>query len=119
MRQRPGTAKGVIFATLEDETGVANIIIWARTFQRYRKVILASRLMLVRGELQREGIVTHVIARNIVDLSHRLDALAQGVGDGHPGYGPPDEAKRPPSPDPRAFAHPRDAVVRIRSHDFH
>ena len=117
VRQRPGTAKGVIFATLEDETGVANIIIWARTFQRYRKVILAARLMLVRGQLQRQGIVTHVIADHIVDLSARLDALAHG--DGHPGYGPRDEVKRPPSPDPRAFAHPRDAVVRIRSHDFH
>ena len=119
VRQRPGTAKGVIFATLEDETGVANIIIWARTFQRYRKMILAARLMLVRGQLQREGIVTHVIADHIVDLSARLDALAHGAGDGHHGYGPADEVKRPPAPDPRAFAHPRQAVVSIRSHDFH
>ena len=119
VRQRPGTAKGVIFATLEDETGVANIIIWARTFQRYRKMILAARLMLVRGQLLREGIVTHVIADHIVDLSARLDALAHGAGDGHHGYGPADEVKRPPAPDPRAFAHPRQAVVSIRSHDFH
>jgi error-prone DNA polymerase len=75
-RQRPGTASGVIFATLEDETGVANIIVWPRVFEEYRRATLGARLMRVDGELQREGLVIHVIARRIVDLSDRLYALA-------------------------------------------
>ncbi|MBT5944270.1 MAG: error-prone DNA polymerase, partial [Rhodospirillaceae bacterium] len=75
VRQRPGTAKGVIFLTLEDETGVANVIVWPDVFERFRKVVLSSRLVQIRGKLQREGIVTHLIAEEIIDLSARLDAL--------------------------------------------
>ena len=75
VRQRPGTAKGVIFATLEDETGVANIIVWPDVFARCRKTVLAARLLGVEGPLQREGLVTHVIARRLFDLTPRLAAL--------------------------------------------
>ncbi|MHA1567367.1 MAG: error-prone DNA polymerase [Alphaproteobacteria bacterium] len=118
VRQRPGSAKGVIFITLEDETGVANVIVWPDCFERYRKLILASRMILVRGMLQREGIVTHVIAHEIVNLSSHLDALANGD---RPGLcdGPDPRG----GPDPRDLAntrrHPRDVQIRIGSRDFH
>ncbi len=75
VRQRPGTASGVIFATLEDETGIANLIIWPQTFERYRRQVLASSLMRVEGRLQREGLVMHVIAERIDDLSQLLRDL--------------------------------------------
>ncbi len=75
VRQRPGTASGVIFATLEDETGVANLIIWPQVFERYRRAVLASSLMRVEGRLQREGLVMHVIAERIDDLSPLLRDL--------------------------------------------
>lgn len=75
-RQRPGTAKGIIFATLEDETGVANIVVWPDVFETYRRAVIGARLMVVKGELQREGIVIHVIAKEVIDLSGDLDQLA-------------------------------------------
>jgi error-prone DNA polymerase len=78
VRQRPGTAKNVIFATLEDETGIANIIIWDRVFQKNRRAVLASRLLAVRGELQREGRVIHLVAETFTDLTPHLTALANG-----------------------------------------
>jgi len=75
VRQRPGTASGVIFATIEDESGVANIIVWPKVFERYRKVVLAATLLAVHGVLQREGIVVHVVADRLIDLSAALRAL--------------------------------------------
>jgi error-prone DNA polymerase len=78
VRQRPGTASGVIFATLEDETGIANIIVWDRVFQKNRRAVLGSRLLAVRGQLQREGLVTHLVARSFTDLTEHLTALANG-----------------------------------------
>jgi error-prone DNA polymerase len=75
-RQRPGTASGVIFITLEDESGIANLIVWPKLFERYRRETLGARLLLVTGELQREGIVIHVIVRRMRDLTNRLLALA-------------------------------------------
>ncbi|MPY70503.1 MAG: DNA polymerase III subunit alpha [Alphaproteobacteria bacterium] len=75
-RQRPGTASGVIFVTLEDETGIANVILWPRVADRFRRAALGARMMRVDGELQREGLVIHVVARRITDLSDRLYALA-------------------------------------------
>ena len=128
VRQRPGTAKGVIFMTLEDETGVANIIVWRNTFERFRRIVLTTRLVRVTGELQRQGIVTHVIAHQLEDLSHLLDRL--GEEDALvPQSGRGDEARISSSPDPRgsptrarrqAARHPRDqAKVLIQSRDFH
>ena len=74
-RQRPGTASGVIFITLEDETGVANLIIWPRLFERARKAVLRSRLLAVIGKLEREGLVIHVVADRLIDMTDRLLAL--------------------------------------------
>jgi len=76
VRQRPGTASGVIFITLEDETGVANLVVWPKTFEKYRQVVMGARLIRVTGKLQREGIVTHVIADRLEDMTHRLHALS-------------------------------------------
>jgi error-prone DNA polymerase len=76
VRQRPGTASGVIFITLEDETGVANLVVWPKVFERFRRVVMVARLIRVTGRLQREGIVTHVIADHLEDMTHRLRALA-------------------------------------------
>ena len=76
-RQRPGTAKGVIFATLEDETGIANIVIWKRVFERYRIAALDAGLLAVRGAVQREGIVVHVVAERLVDLTPMLAGLSE------------------------------------------
>ncbi len=81
VRQRPGTASGVIFATLEDETGIANIVIWPRVFERFRRTVLTASLMGVEGKLQREGIVIHVVADRITDLSHLLRGLGERDGE--------------------------------------
>ena len=76
IRQRPGTAKGVVFMTLEDETGVCNVIVWPHVLEKYRPVVMGARLVHVTGELQREGIVTHIVAARLIDLSGLLDELA-------------------------------------------
>lgn len=74
-RQRPGTAKGVIFVTLEDETGTVNVIVWAKIFERYRRAVIAGRCLKVTGRLQREGDVLHVVAERIDDISALLDEI--------------------------------------------
>lgn len=75
LRQRPGTAKGVIFLTLEDETGVVNIIVWRKIYERFRRAVIAGRLLRVTGRLQRAHSVTHVIAEEVEDISDMLDLL--------------------------------------------
>ena len=75
VRQRPGTAKGVIFLTLEDETGVVNVVVWANVYERFRRAVIAGRLLRVTGKLQREAGVVHVVAELIEDLSPLLDRL--------------------------------------------
>jgi len=74
-KQRPGTASGVTFVTLEDETGCSNLIVWKKIAEEQRDVLLGARLMGVQGELQREGKVIHVIARKILDHSDLLGEL--------------------------------------------
>lgn len=96
VRQRPGTASGVIFATLEDETGVANIIVWPKTFEANRRVLLGARVMAVRGQLQREGIVTHVIAKEFIDLTPQMMAIANGHDLGESVVARADEGKSGP-----------------------
>jgi error-prone DNA polymerase len=82
-RQRPGTASGVVFVTLEDETGVANIIVHAELVARQRRELLAARLMGVYGQLQREGEVVHVIAKRLVDHTELLGGLDTRSRDFH------------------------------------
>jgi error-prone DNA polymerase len=76
VRQQPGTSSGVIFMTLEDETGVANIVVWPTVFQRFRRQVLGAQTLGVRGPVQREGLVIHVIAEDMVDLTAEVRALA-------------------------------------------
>ncbi|NJD30774.1 MAG: DNA polymerase III subunit alpha, partial [Gammaproteobacteria bacterium] len=82
-RQRPGSAQGVTFVTLEDETGYVNLIVWRNVAERQRRALVGSRLMGVAGELQLEGEVMHVIVSRIVDLTHWLGRLATSPRDFH------------------------------------
>jgi error-prone DNA polymerase len=78
VRQRPGTASGVIFATLEDETGIANIIVWSKVFEANRRAVLGSRFLAVKGQLQKEGLVIHIVAQQFSDFTPHLLQLADG-----------------------------------------
>lgn len=83
VRQRPGTANGVIFITLEDETGIANIIVWRKIYERHRRAVVAGRALRVTGTLQRESGVVQIVADSVEDISHMLDRLAQPGFDGN------------------------------------
>jgi DNA-directed RNA polymerase len=74
-RQRPGTAKGVVFITLEDETGIANVVVWGKVFERFRRAAIAGRALRVTGPVQRDGQVVHVVAERIEDISPLLDEI--------------------------------------------
>ncbi|WP_420584332.1 OB-fold nucleic acid binding domain-containing protein [Ruegeria sp.] len=80
LRQRPGTAKGVIFVTLEDETGIVNVVVWRKIYEQFRRAVISGRLLRVTGRMQRAHSVTHVIAEEIEDISTMLDVLVQGQG---------------------------------------
>ena len=75
VRQRPGTAKGVIFITLEDETGVCNVVVWRARYEQFRRAVIAGRCLKVTGRIQREGAVTHIVAEVVEDISWMLDDL--------------------------------------------
>ena len=77
VRQMPGSAKGVMFITIEDETGVANLVIWPSLFERQRRVILSAGMLGVEGQIQREGEVVHVVARRLQDLTGLLASVGQ------------------------------------------
>lgn len=82
VRQRPGTASGIVFITLEDETGVANLVVFSKVFDRYRKEILQAKLLMVEGQLQIEGSVIHIVVKrcsNISGLLHKLDRMNNGA----------------------------------------
>jgi DNA-directed DNA polymerase III PolC len=98
VRQRPGTASGVIFVTLEDETGIANLVVWPKLFEddQMRKTLLSSRMLAVRGKVQREGLVIHVIAEDMVDLTPHLLDLSHGVDIGDSVVARADEGKSGP-----------------------
>jgi error-prone DNA polymerase len=121
VRQRPGNGNA-IFVTLEDETGVANIVIWARLFEIFRRPIMAARLMVIEGEVQRspEGVV-HLMASRVVDRSAALDELSAT----HHTRPPPAHGDETLSPDQpgshpgNRARHPRDVRIIPRSRDFH
>lgn len=75
VRQRPGSAKGVMFITLEDETGIANLVVWAKVFEANHRAVLSASMMAVRGRIQREGDVVHLVAQRITDLSADLASV--------------------------------------------
>ncbi len=105
VRQRPGTASGVIFATLEDETGIANVVIWPKVFEANRKTILGARMLAVRGQLQREGLVIHIIAEQLTDMtSHLLDlSHGQDIGTRMLAHGDEARSGSPPGRDRQAL----------------
>jgi error-prone DNA polymerase len=120
IRQRPGKGNA-IFITLEDEGGIVNVLLWARQFERYRRAVMASRLMLVEGEVQRskEGVI-HLMASRIVDRTEMLDTL----GHGDPVCPAPAHADgvahpQPPRGHAQRHGHPRNVRILPRSRDFH
>ncbi len=120
-RQRPGTASGVIFITLEDETGVSNVVVWPKAYERFRRAVIAGRLLRVTGYLQREGIVVHLIAQKIEDLSHHLSLLghprSSAIAETDPRA---DEARRPVQSRASSARHPREQAKKLfPSRDFH
>jgi DNA polymerase III alpha subunit len=78
IRQRPGSAEGVVFMTIEDETAIANIIVWPSMFERFRPIVLGARYIMVEGRLQHESGVIHVVAERMEDLTSLLKRLAEG-----------------------------------------
>ncbi|XWN32019.1 MAG: DNA polymerase III subunit alpha [Devosia sp.] len=94
VRQRPGSAKGVIFMTLEDESGIANVIVWPKVFERYRQAILGARFVMAKGRVQAEDGVVHLVANTVEDRTHLLTHLTEELG-GWDALDRADEVKRP------------------------
>ncbi|MBX5227554.1 error-prone DNA polymerase [Rhizobium sp. NLR9b] len=117
VRQRPGSAKGVMFITIEDETGVANVVVWPKLFERSRRVVLGASMMAINGRIQREGDVVHLVAQQLFDLSADLSSLAERDGAFRPPTGRGDEFAHgsPGIPDSRGppvpGVRPRDLFV--------
>src|SRR5207253_6367036 len=84
IRQRPGSANGVVFVTLEDETGIANLIVWPATLERFRRAALGATLLYCRGRLQREENVIHIVAEDLKDWTRRLGTLRDRTGNEPP-----------------------------------
>lgn len=119
-RQRPGTASGVIFLTLEDETGVSNVIVWPKVYERFRRIVMGGRLLRVQGFLQREGIVVHLIAQDVQDMSHKLFELGHPMPEALTTEGPRADDTPKTSRYPSRAMHPRDQAKRLfPSRDFH
>jgi len=109
VRQRPGTAQGVIFMTLEDETDIANIIVWPKAFEKNRRIVMTARFLAVRGRLQRAGLVIHVVAERFIDLSAELATLRDD----------PQHDSGDLFSNPLPGAHPVDTQLLLKSRDFH
>jgi len=116
IRQRPGSAKGVVFITIEDETGIANLVVWPDVFEKQRKIVMGARLMAVHGIIQRDedSDVIHVVARRVEDHSHMLRHLSDEVMPSTLNQGDGAGSWRPP-----AARHPRDVEIIPKSRDFH
>ncbi len=133
VRQRPGSAKGVLFVTIEDETGIANGILWPDRFEIYRRQVMSASMIAMRGRLQKEGEIIHIICDRITDHDDmlrsigRMDfAVAPGRGDGAKNGGGPDPRDPSWAPRGRTLASApfgtlaeQEEILRIRSHDFH
>jgi error-prone DNA polymerase len=128
VRQRPGSARGVVFMTLEDETGIANIVVWPKVMERYRKEVMGARLVLVEGKIQSSPEkVVHLVAERLIDRSADLLTLANDA----PGRKPPvpagpalieplhDDRRQHPENLAQKLRHPRNVRVLPPSRDFH
>jgi len=103
-RQRPGSAKGVVFMTIEDESAMANVIVWPKVFERVRPVVLGARYIAVSGRVQEESGVIHVVAEQLEDLTVLLARLAEHGAD-IDGLARCDEVRRPVEDQREAAAH--------------
>jgi len=112
IRQRPGSANGVVFITIEDETGIANLIVWPQILERFRRAALGATLLRCTGKLQREESVIHIVADRLDDMTPRLNTLRDRTGEPEP---------RPPRKPPLALPErvpgydPRDIVITSRN----
>ena len=128
VRQRPGSAKGVVFMTLEDETGIANIVVWPKVMEQFRKEVMGARLLLVEGYIQSSPEqVTHLVAQRLTDRSHDLTDLADAAFRRKPAV-PAGPALIEPLNDDRRehldnpaqkIRHPRNVRILPPSRDFH
>jgi DNA-directed DNA polymerase III PolC len=100
VRQRPGTASGVVFVTIEDECGIANLVVWPKIFEAHRRIVMGARLLAVSGHVQREGLVIHLVAEKLWDWSAELDRIAELDEDFKLEHGRGDQV-RTDRPDPR------------------
>ncbi|NVD45762.1 error-prone DNA polymerase [Qipengyuania atrilutea] len=119
IRQRPGSAKGVVFITLEDETGVVNLVVWPDALQRNRKVIMGARLMAVEGTVQMDDDVIHVVARTMHDDTARLTLLSDDLLRHDLARADHVNSPLPGSLPSNIGRHPRDVSVIPKSRDFH
>jgi error-prone DNA polymerase len=125
VRQRPGSAKGVVFLTLEDEFGVCNVVVWPDVLEAHRAIVMGARLMVIRGRVQlekRSGVI-HVVAQSIEDRTHWLAELSEDGTTMKGTLARADEVKKP-GPDPAQYQHsstrhPRNIRVMPKSRDFH
>ena len=130
VRQKPGSAKGVMFITTEDETGIANLIIWPSLFEKQRRLIITTTMLACRGRVQKESGVIHVIAEALIDLSALLRTVGEcddpfplrhGRGDGATHGGTPDRGDIPPRPKPRDIYVPDlllGSGIKVPTRDF-
>ncbi|MEQ1577371.1 MAG: error-prone DNA polymerase [Hyphomicrobium sp.] len=142
VRQRPGSAKGVVFMTIEDETGIANAVVWPKTLERFRKTVMGARLILIKGRIQRHEDIIHVVSSTLHDHSSWLSLLTEDALEMNVPIANADEVIKP-GPDPASAAngphprwpmrshpappvqqsprikHPRDLRIIPKSRDFH
>ena len=128
VRQRPGSANGVVFMTLEDETGIANIVVWPKVMERFRKEVMGARLILVEGTIQSSPEkVVHLVAERLFDRSHDLIDLSNDGMSGRPilpSAAAPieplnDDRREHPDNPAQKIRHPRNVRILPRSRDFH
>lgn len=111
VRQRPGSAKGILFVTIEDESGIANGILWPDRFEIYRRQVMTSSMIAMRGRLQKEGEIIHIICDRITGHDEMLRAIGSIAA--------ADAPHAPHAPPPGGAASGQEAILPIRSHDFH
>ena len=128
VRQRPGSAKGVVFMTIEDETGVANAVVWPKTLERFRKEVMGARLIVIYGRIQRHEDIIHVVSAKLEDRSDWLQLLSEEAGDMKTPIAKGDHVRHPDirseqsglqNGHPRWATHPRNARIIPKSRDFH
>jgi len=121
VRQMPGSAKGVVFITIEDETGVANLVVWQKVFQQYRAVVMGARIIEVHGIVQRADGVTHIVARKLFNRTSDLQLLSEDaqLDPIRKAISNADEVQRPVPEIPARHTHPRNVRTIPKSRDFH